>query len=842
MPCHNNVLYLIANYLEANGLYASSLALQQESGVDIHWLRGRSREVALLRRWIYAGDIKRARALLLPLATLSDVSKELQTALLALDELEMAMKTLIGDNKQSRQAQAKLECFKNIVPLFRNPINKDESDVFTYVAMPQNQLLGLIDDAVQFHRQMESNMAQYCISVICSGYDRLADEKEQVASDNLLLDSFHDVGACEENQFFFKEDDRVSHSVEWTPLHNKQQNAMAQSVDFNNYLMQEIGGIIDEKEQAFYENEKETADIAVSCEIDVKKEVTDAAVSCGLDCKETVNVGVSCGLEPKEMIDVEVSCKLDFKEMFDVEVSCGLQMTETVDIAVSCEPIESNDVAIQTDHVQQSMEKDEKLVPHSNEATSGNQVQRNMTIVPEVHVNESEVGGLESKKFEKQDAQCGFNQQLGQSFDMSNKSLATDWTRNNAAPNLSLNTNQSEQNVLLPADSCPANDMWTKLHQTFDANNHGELSRSKKSPQRYDELTLDHVVCAGVIAEVKEPQAVRALDVHPSGAQLAVGTNARALRVFTLSTPLQQQQFPWLSSRGMILPLLPVSLERHKYHDSGLYCVSYNPHLTHHTNTSMLASGAADGSVKVLVLKKTDCVHNQQLNEIWVQQGDSNGEMGKTRALHFSSPHLLWTTKTTDRRLCCWDIRKTHKNLKSSPFQTLDGHVGEIQAIAMPHPLTSAATNTLLLSAALDRTVRLWDTRSRRCERLVTSEAQAAFSLHFHPIDDNLVVSGHQDGSVVLWDLRSTAREALQRVVPHQDECRSVRWSPGGQWLLSAAFDGTLCVLRASRSIMQPVASYHKHYGKVLQAQWHPIEPAFVSSGADKRVKLWAFG
>ncbi|EEY59904.1 uncharacterized protein PITG_13053 [Phytophthora infestans T30-4] len=108
MPQHNDVLYLVAQYLQAAGLYASSLVLQEESGLDVTWLRGYSHEVALLRRWIFAGDVTRARALLQPLTTFSD-----------------------------------LKCFESLVPLFRAPVDTSESDVFKYVAMPKLQLKGL---------------------------------------------------------------------------------------------------------------------------------------------------------------------------------------------------------------------------------------------------------------------------------------------------------------------------------------------------------------------------------------------------------------------------------------------------------------------------------------------------------------------------------------------------------------------------------------------------------------------------------------------------------------------------------------------------------------------------
>eukprot|EP00644_Phytophthora_capsici_P007440 jgi/Phyca11/112022/e_gw1.21.597.1 len=115
VPHHNDVLFLVAQYLQAKGLYASSLALQQESGLDVSWLYGSSREIALLRRWVFAGDVCRARALLSPLQGVSD-----------------------------------LRCFERLVRLFRAPVEKEESEVFKYVTMPELQLSALIHDAVLF--------------------------------------------------------------------------------------------------------------------------------------------------------------------------------------------------------------------------------------------------------------------------------------------------------------------------------------------------------------------------------------------------------------------------------------------------------------------------------------------------------------------------------------------------------------------------------------------------------------------------------------------------------------------------------------------------------------------
>ncbi|KAE8890454.1 hypothetical protein PF005_g9541 [Phytophthora fragariae] len=810
MPHHTDVLYLIAQYLQAKGLHASSLALQQESGLDVTWLRGASQELALLRRWVFDGDVQRARALLLPLQSLDEVPGELEAAQLALDELQVLMVQTRGEKSssfKSRLAGAKLKCFESLVPMFRAPVDADESDVFKYVAMPKLQLVGLIHDAVLFHRQSGDDTAQGCISVACSvnEYDK-TDEKDGENDEMLLLDRSVVV------DHYSAEVDSAAHSVDWSSGRSRQQNSMALSMSLRTHQWMEDQG-------------------------DEGSEV---------DLKETVDVAVSCRPEIKETADAAVSCRPEVKETADAAVSCHPDIKETAEIGVSCGANAWSEVATQTEllnHLDDGEEQ--RCLTKDSENNGGEKDEHRIDLVgrrstaEDIAEGPSEFDNQHSTYKQEDEHACSIPPSHHFSASWAQKS-----SRSLALSTFDTSNDHPETHQLVEKgftfEHAPE-EADTKELQYDDLEIDRQFPVQKQTPQCYGDLTLDHVVCARVIAEVKEPQAVRALDVHPNGTHLAVGTNARALRVFDLSTPLQQRQqhLSWSSPLNLILPLLPVALERHKHHDSGIYCIAYNRCFQRSAgDASMIASGAADGSVKVLVTRDKDPLQRQQIDELWIQRGDVNGSMGKTRALEFGSPHHLWVATTSDRRLRCWDVRRTQRSSSSGPFQTLDGHVGEIQAIAMP---TQSTNSALLLSSALDKTVRLWDTRSRRCERLVTSGAHAAFSLHFHPTDEKLVVSGHQDGSVALWDLRSTAREALQVVVPHQDECRSVRWSPGGQWLLSAAFDGTLCVIQATGSTLQPVASYHKHYGKVLQAQWHPTEPAFVSSGADKRVKLWAF-
>ncbi|KAG7395307.1 WD repeat-containing protein 47 [Phytophthora boehmeriae] len=343
VPCHADVLFLIVQYLQAMGLYSSSLVLQQESGVDVTWLRGVSHELALLRRWVFAGDVKRARALLKPLQSLDVVPNELVDARLALDELDVLLMKPQRDQDQSRLAQAKLKCFEKLVLLFRAPVGETESNVFKYVAMPKLQLVGLVRDAVLFHCQNSNATAKDCISVKCTvnGIDVV--EVENMAS-LLFLDK---PGG--KNEHVPISSKPLTQSVDWSnKLHRRPHNPMAQSVSLSQTRWQEDNGEMEAMHNSHEGTEsvktKETADAAVGTEIMVAdvavgSEIMVADVAVGSEIK-TIDASVGSEIETAS---VAVGSKV---ATADVAVDC---VPEAVDIAVSCEPENGNEATTQTD-------------------------------------------------------------------------------------------------------------------------------------------------------------------------------------------------------------------------------------------------------------------------------------------------------------------------------------------------------------------------------------------------------------------------------------------------------------------------------------------------------------
>lgn len=101
--------------------------------------------------------------------------------------------------------------------------------------------------------------------------------------------------------------------------------------------------------------------------------------------------------------------------------------------------------------------------------------------------------------------------------------------------------------------------------------------------------------------------------------------------------------------------------------------------------------------------------------------------------------------------------------------------------------------------------------------------------------------TGHEDGSCMIYDI--TAGRTLQLFTPHTMDCRSVRFSPDNNFLLTGSYDTSIIMMDVRKDLETRIPPYSvvaSHRDKVIQCRWHPSVLAFLSSSADKTVSLWA--
>ncbi|OMJ20474.1 putative WD repeat-containing protein [Smittium culicis] len=85
--------------------------------------------------------------------------------------------------------------------------------------------------------------------------------------------------------------------------------------------------------------------------------------------------------------------------------------------------------------------------------------------------------------------------------------------------------------------------------------------------------------------------------------------------------------------------------------------------------------------------------------------------------------------------------------LESQPYRVYSGHKRDILCI-------SWSRNGLILTASMDRTVKLWHPKRNKCVKTFYHN-DAVTSVSFHPTDDRLFISGGLDGRLRLWDISS---------------------------------------------------------------------------------------
>lgn len=336
----------------------------------------------------------------------------------------------------------------------------------------------------------------------------------------------------------------------------------------------------------------------------------------------------------------------------------------------------------------------------------------------------------------------------------------------------------------------------------------------KKTPRPVSQIDLEDQKMSRPkfvpICRLEDPQAIRTVAFHPSGTMFAVGSNSKTLRVCA---------FPDVSNLSETHETFETQTmyTKHKHHKGSIYCVAWSP------MGDLLATGSNDKTIKMFQYNMDMNAQGPEM-ELSFHDGTVRDMVFMQDTINRSS--LLISGGAGDCKIYVTDCET------GMPVRAMAGHSGHVYAL-------HSWGGCMFVSGSADKTARFWDLRASTAITVVPSSTGSAFASVCVDPSGRLLASGHEDGSVMLYDIRGS--RGIQSFRPHSGECRTVRFSMNAFYLLTGSYNKKIIMTDMHGDLLRPLPSVvvAEHEDKVIQCRWHPSQLAFISSSADRHVTCW---
>lgn len=247
----------------------------------------------------------------------------------------------------------------------------------------------------------------------------------------------------------------------------------------------------------------------------------------------------------------------------------------------------------------------------------------------------------------------------------------------------------------------------------------------------------------------------------------------------------------------------PTSLERHTQHKTGIAiaALDISPSRTH-------AVLAGRDILKTIQVDDFTCAEDFNL---------------RTNIVAYATTHETTASAVSARnrdRLGAQDVKWSHGNF-----------------------------GTTIATAAANGNIVVYDINRPGVEVARLHEhSRQVHRLGFNPHAPQLMLSGSQDSTVRLWDLRQLAGErsvmtcqSLNRFSGNSDGIRDLRWSPTNGVEFAIGTDNGTIQRWDMRRNNAPLLKINAHEKTCNAIDWHPDGRHIASGGADKNIKVWDF-
>ncbi|KAL1826999.1 uncharacterized protein LOC108205791 [Daucus carota subsp. sativus] len=198
---------------------------------------------------------------------------------------------------------------------------------------------------------------------------------------------------------------------------------------------------------------------------------------------------------------------------------------------------------------------------------------------------------------------------------------------------------------------------------------------------------------------------------------------------------------------------------------------------------------------------------------------------------------LQWTTDgsqiisaSADKTLRAWDV-ETGKQIKRMAEHSF----------CVNSCCPSRRGPPLAVSGSDDGTAKLWDLRQRGAIQTFPDKYQIT-AVGFSDASDK-IYSGGIDNNVKVWDLRRN--EVTMTLEGHQDTITGMQLSPDGSYLLTNGMDSTLRIwdmrpyAPQNRCVKVMDGHQHNFEQNLLKCGWSPDGSKVTAGSADRMVYIW---
>ncbi|ETO35549.1 G-protein beta WD-40 repeats containing protein [Reticulomyxa filosa] len=215
-------------------------------------------------------------------------------------------------------------------------------------------------------------------------------------------------------------------------------------------------------------------------------------------------------------------------------------------------------------------------------------------------------------------------------------------------------------------------------------------------------------------------------------------------------------------------------------HSSYVYCVKFSSYHYHNNRRNVICSSSADKTIRFWDIKD-----NQQFQ---IFNGHTNGVNGIEFSPFNNGRYLC--SGSDDKTICLWDVETSeslhvfngHENnvccVAISPLQSNNRNNNDNKSNRHEHWISvvkygsnelgiNGGANTIL-SGSNDSSVRLWDIRSGQQIQVFNGHKYSVYVVEYSPFvvnnieiggNSNVICSGSYDNTIRFWDIRSNKKQ-----------------------------------------------------------------------------------